>query len=472
MDAQLGQNLAQSVLGMVPHGVIVMVFLLVSGVAQGQHAAVVGDVEVLVDIKNQVADIGDLALDLLRRAEQVRVVLAEVTAALDALQRAGGLIAEVVGDLADADGQLAVAVGLVGVDHHVVGAVHRAQDVALALHLHGGEHVLTVVIPVTGGLVQVHGADAGGHDMQVAALALLALDIILQLLPDGVAVGQEHRQAAADKVVGHEQAHFLADLAVVALTRFLLLLLPRVQLLLIAEGNAIDAGQHLVLFVVLPVCAGLLGDLEGLECLGVAQVGSDAHVNILALLIEAELGLVSEVGNMLDLVMLLTLLHQLDSLITRQDERLDGKILLADLLHLFLDVGQILIAEFGVAQINIVEKAVLGRGAKGKVRLRVEALDGLGHDVGCRVAQNVQFFFLRALGNGAVLVDDLHGCTLLLHSCKQKMLHPLRHTRDEALKSSTVPPKLRLALIKKESAAQAGCNGPYPAEVRPRARQW
>ena len=28
------------------------------------------------------------------------------------------------------------------------------------------EHVLTVVIPVTGGLIQVHGADAGSHNVQ------------------------------------------------------------------------------------------------------------------------------------------------------------------------------------------------------------------------------------------------------------------------------------------------------------------
>ena len=48
----------------------------------------------------------------------------------------------------------------VGVDHHVVGAVHRAQNIAFTLHLHGGEHVLTVMIPVAGSLVQVHGADA------------------------------------------------------------------------------------------------------------------------------------------------------------------------------------------------------------------------------------------------------------------------------------------------------------------------
>ena len=68
-----------------------------------------------------VITIGNLALDLLGRAEQVRVVLAEVAAALDALQRAGGLIAEVVGDLADADGQLTVAVRLVGVE---IGRAH------------------------------------------------------------------------------------------------------------------------------------------------------------------------------------------------------------------------------------------------------------------------------------------------------------------------------------------------------------
>ena len=30
----------------------------------------------------------------------------------------------------------------------------------------------------------------------------------------------------------------------------------------------------------------------------------------------------------------------------------------------------------------------------------------------------------------------------------------------------------QIALLYKVSAARAGCNGPYPAEVRPRARQW
>ena len=244
--------------------------------------------------------------------------------------------------------------------------------------------------------------------MQVAACTLLLLDIVLQLLPDGVACGQEHGQAAANQIVGHEQAHFLADLAVIALTGLLLLLLPSIQLFLIAEGHAIDAGEHLVFLVVLPVCAGLLGDLEGLQRLGVGQVGSDAHIHVLALLEEAELGLLGQIRHVLDLVVLLALFHQLHGLGAGQDEGLDGQILLDDLAHLFLDVCQILVAELLVAQIDVVVEAVLGSGAEGEISLRIQALDGLRHDVGCGVADNVQFLILRALVHMTVLIDDLH----------------------------------------------------------------
>ena len=189
---------------------------------------------------------------------------------------------------------------------------------------------------------------------------------------------------------------------------FLLLLLPLLQLFLGAEGHAVDAGEHLVVLVAFPVGAGLLGDLEGLQGLGVGQVGADAHINILALLVEADGGVLGQVADVLHLELLLAVLHQLDGLGPGQDERLDGQVLLGDLAHLLFDVGKVLVGQLGVAQIHVVVETVLGGGAVAEVGFGVQPLDGLGHDMGGGVAQNVQFFFLGALGDGAVVVDDLH----------------------------------------------------------------
>ena len=114
---------------------------------------------------------------------------------------------------------------------------------------------------------------------------------------------------------------------------------------------------------------------------------------------------------MLDLIVLVALFHQLDSLCAGQDEGLDGQILFGDLMHLLLDVGQVFVGQLGVAEVNVVVEAVLGGGAEGEVSLRVEALDGLSHDVGCGVTDDVQFLVLRAFVHMTVLIDDLHGVT-------------------------------------------------------------
>ena len=160
---------------------------------------------------------------------------------------------------------------------------------------------------------------------------------------------------------------------------------------------------------------------------------------------------------MLDLVVFAPLLHELDRFVPRQDEGLDGQVFLADLLHLGLNAGQILVGQLGIAEIDVIVKAVLGRRAEGKIRLRVQPLDGLRHNVGRRMAQHMQFLVLRALGNGAVFVDDFHGNLLvLLVENKKRSTPPV--LRGEA-KGSTVPPGLGSA-SKNAAPLNGGCNGP------------
>ena len=423
VDTQLRQHFPQSGLGLVPHGIIGMILDLVLGVPEGKDAAVVGNAEILVDIGNQVHDPGYFILDLVGGDKQMGIVLAEVAAPLNALQGAAGLVAEIVGDLADPDGQLPVGVGAIGVDHHVVRAVHGPQDEALAVHFHSREHIVLVVGPVAGGLVQGHGAYAGSHDVLIAQLPFLFLDIVFQLLPHRVASGQEHGQTAANQLVGHKQAHFLADLPMIPGFGLFLLLEILVQLLLGEESHAVDPGQHLVVGIVFPVSAGLLGELEGLQTLGVGQVGADAHVDIVALLIEADDGILGQIADVLFLIFCVTVVHELDGLVPRQDEGLDGQIGLDDLLHLFFNGLQILVCQLLVAKVHVVVEALFSGGAVSKVRIGVQMLNGLGHDVGSGVAQNVLGFFGRALGNGTVFVNDFHGFVSFFE-CRDAKRHP------------------------------------------------
>ena len=112
---------------------------------------------------------------------------------------------------------------------------------------------------------------------------------------------------------------------------------------------------------------------------------------------------------MLDLVLLAALLHELDGLGARQLEGRELEVLLHDLLHLVLDGGQVVVGDLGaLGKVDVVVEAVLGGGAIGKVGLGVQALDGLRHDVGGGVADDVRDLVLRQLGYVPVVVERFH----------------------------------------------------------------
>ena len=67
------------------------------------------EAEVLVDREREPVERGDFALDLVRRAEDVPVVLREGAHAHDAVQGAGGFVAVAETELAVAQRQLAIA---------------------------------------------------------------------------------------------------------------------------------------------------------------------------------------------------------------------------------------------------------------------------------------------------------------------------------------------------------------------------
>ena len=168
-------------------------------------------------------------------------------------------------------------------------------------------------------------------------------------------------------------------------------------------------------------------------------MGADAHVDVVALLVEGDAGVVVQVADVLDLVLLAALLHKGDGLGAGLLEHGELEVLLDDLLHLGLDRGEVVLADLNaLGQVDVVVEAVVGRGAVGKVGLGIQALDGLRHDVRGGVADDVRDLVLRELGHRTVIVECLHGYVFSSRmpdasACNALGVFDLHHYRQVAL---------------------------------------
>ena len=122
-------------------------------------------------------------------------------------------------------------------------------------------------------------------------------------------------------------------------------------------------------------------------------MGAGAQVHELTLLIEGDVRVLRQIVDQLHLVRLVLFLHIGDGLRPGQLKALQLQLLLADLAHLALDLLHDLRGE-GEGRVHIIVKAVVDGRADGQLHLRVQALHGLGQDVGAGVPIGTAVFFV------------------------------------------------------------------------------
>ena len=93
-----------------------------------------------------------------------------------------------------------------------------------------------------------------------------------------------------------------------------------------------------------------------------------------------------QVVDVLRLVELAAIFHELLRLVARKLEGLELEVLLHDLLHLGLDLGEVLVGETAIA-VHVVVESVGDGGADGQFGLRVEPFHGLCKNMGRSVPQ-------------------------------------------------------------------------------------
>ena len=153
-------------------------------------------------VDRELQAVHDLVLHLLRRAEDVRVVLREPAHAEQSVQHARPLVAVHRAQFAQPHRQVAVAALPVRIDQDVERAVHRLELVLGVLELHAREHVLRVEAGVPRGLPEVESRHVRRVDQRVAALQVLVAHPVFELFADDAALGMEEDQPRARPAPG------------------------------------------------------------------------------------------------------------------------------------------------------------------------------------------------------------------------------------------------------------------------------
>ena len=223
----------------------------------------------------------------------------------------------------------------------------------------------------------------------IARLLLAAADVILQRLEQRPALRMpEHR--ARRLLLEVEQVHLAAEPAVVALLGLFKLLEMKVELLLLGEGGAVDAGQHRVLGIAAPVGARDLLQFEGVADLaGRGHVRAAAEIEPVALAVNFQAFAGRNGIDQLDLEILALVLEHALGLVARPHLLGEGFVARDDLAHLLLDHRQVFRRERRVA-VEVVEEAVVDHRADGDLRAGPQRLHRLRHHMRGIVANELQ----------------------------------------------------------------------------------
>jgi hypothetical protein len=239
------------------------------------------ETEVPQQLEHERQQAAQLARELLRGAEDVRIVLGEAPRPEQAVHHPRLLVPVDRPELEQPQRQLAVGALPRGVDEQVHGAVHRLGVVLLPLvELHGRVHAVGVPVEVAAGLEQLGLGDVRREHELVAGALVLGTAVVLHELADQAALGVVERKAAADLGGKVEQVQLEAELSVVALRRLFQLVEVGFERLAAVPRRAIDALQLCVVLVASPIGAGHPQELEMPEVPpGVLDVRSPAQVD-------------------------------------------------------------------------------------------------------------------------------------------------------------------------------------------------
>ncbi len=352
------------------------------------------------------------------------IVLRERTHAGQSVELTALLIAEDGTELSDAERQVFVRTRLAGIHLAVVRAVHWLEHVLLIRfrRMDGLEGVLAVVGIVAGGDIEVLRSNTRRDDLLIVVGLQHVAQQLLQAQTQLSTLRQPDGQTLTHTLGEHEQLHLLANLTVVALLGFLKHDEIFIEHLLLREGDAVDTRHLLAVGIATPESTGYTRNLDGLDGARRYEVRTTAEVGEVALGISGDGAILQILRDVLHLVLLSSGLKLLDGIGLRHFAADDGLILLGELLHLSLYLGEVVFRDgLTLGRHHIVEETILDGRAEAELDAGIQLLQRLGKQVGRRVPEGVLAFVVVELiqFDGSVGIDGaVEFCCLTINPAR------------------------------------------------------
>jgi hypothetical protein len=287
------------------------------------------------------------------------------------------------------------------------GAIHRLQLILHPFDLHGREHAVPIIIPVTGLLPQVQPCDMGRVDILVAMPVMKGLPEILKNSTNPASPGKPEDKTSSFFIKRPKKIELPAKLPVIAPPNFLQLHEMGVKILLGPEGRPINALKGRVGLAPFPVGTGCRKQLDRRNIIRPGNVRSPAKINKLALPIDCYLSLI---GNGRDQLKLERLIHRREKgnrLISGDRSPLDDKALGDDFSHFVLYPDQILRSK-GTGIVKVIIEAIFGRRTNSNPGFRKKTLHCLSQYMGGTMTKRFQIsLFLNPTLNQSISLNSL-----------------------------------------------------------------
>ena len=377
----------------------------------------------------------ELLLHLIRTAEKVRVILRKAAHTSQSVQLTALLVTANRTELSQTQRQILIRTGRVLENHTVVRAVHRFQEVLLALlrRMDRLERILAILRIVTRSDIQHLVSNRRTHHLLITVLSLDATQEILQAQAQSRTLRQPHRQTLAHHVREHKEIHLLTNLTVVTFLRLLQHHQILIQHLLLWEGDTIKTYQLLALLIATPISSCHAQDLHCLQVRGVRQVRATAQIGERTLRIGCD-RTISQLADQLSLIFFTAVAKHLQSVRLRDALTLDLLLLGYQLLHLRLDSGKVALLDHGLTRIYIIVKTILDSRTDTELNARIQLLQRLSHQVRARMPESMLAFLIVPLQQlyRRIFLDRTGQIPCLaIHACGQYLL---RQTRTDALR--------------------------------------